>query len=70
MVLRVPRVGGNVKSYMLAYDFRTTAYTRDPLDHFSLLKGIEDPVENLEKNCENLSSKFQLAPFPRDYDSQ
>ena len=40
MVHRVPRVGGNVKSYMLAYDFNTTAYTRDPLDHFSLLKDI------------------------------
>ena len=25
---------------MLAYDFNTTAYTRDPLDHFSLLKDI------------------------------
>ena len=25
---------------MLAYDFNTTAYTRDPLDHFSLLKDM------------------------------
>ena len=40
MVHRVPRVGGNVKSYMLAYDFNTTAYTRDPMDHFSLLKDM------------------------------
>ena len=40
MFHRLPRVGGNVKSYMLAYDFNTTAYTRDPLDHFSLLKDM------------------------------
>ena len=25
---RLPRVGGNVKSYMLAYDFNITAYAR------------------------------------------
>ena len=25
---RLPFVGGNVKSYMLAYDFNITAYTR------------------------------------------
>ena len=25
---RLPRVGGNVKSYMLTYDFSITAYTR------------------------------------------
>ena len=33
---RVPLVGDNVISYtsMLAYDFNSTAYTRDPLVYF------------------------------------
>ena len=33
----LPHVGGNGKSYMLAYNFNITAYTRLRLVHFSLL---------------------------------
>ena len=37
---RLLRLGGKVESYMLAYDFHITAYTREPIDHFALFKNM------------------------------
>ena len=34
-------MGGNVKSFMLAYDLNTTAYMQKPLVYFSLITDIQ-----------------------------
>ena len=67
MVHRLPRLGGNVKSYMLTYDFSITAYTRLPLVHFSLLKDIQSVKDMLHIICKKSNLEFGISVTDCDF---